>query len=357
MHTDSSHRFERGVDLAGQERAIERATQLLLDIAGGEPGPTNVVEARDQLQSSQQVTLPEAQIKRILGFSMPEDQVTDIFSRLELSPERSSEGWQVTVPSHRFDIAIEADLLEELARIYGYDNLPVEPPLAAMTFSLQPEGKVSVDRYKSLLVSRGYREAITYSFIDPKLQQQFFPEQSVIELANPISSDMSVMRTSLLPGLVNAAVYNLSRQQRRLKLFESGLNFIRSENSDAENLQQAVNQHQYLAGVFCGDRGNESWLSKSEAVQAKGQKPDSFDFYDLKADVEALLALSGNDSLVFQAIEASADNAFLHPGQSAEVLVNGQKAGIVGLLHPQLQSVLDISADIWVFELALNLDF
>lgn len=359
MHTDSSHRFERGVDLAGQQRAIERATQLLIKIAGGEPGPVNVAEADQALPASIKVNLQESQIARVLGFKMDIDQVTDIFTRLDLQPQRNASGWQITVPSHRFDIAIEADLLEELARIYGYDKLPVEPPLAAMSFSLKPESKIEVNRYKQLLVDRGYREAITYSFIDPKMQQIFFPEQSFVELSNPIASDMSVMRTSLLPGLVGAAIYNLSRQQRRLKLFESGLSFQKStsENTKA-SVQNPVVQEPMVAGVLCGERKPEAWLSKSESVNAKGQKPDNFDFYDVKADVEALLALSAKSELLaveFRAVEAGESSGYLHPGQSADIYLFGEKVGVVGLLHPQLQKALDISVDIWVFEFKLNL--
>ncbi|MBT8149016.1 MAG: phenylalanine--tRNA ligase subunit beta, partial [Gammaproteobacteria bacterium] len=357
MHTDSSHRFERGVDCLGQQRAIERATELLLAITGGEAGPVQLVEA-GPARGQQQVELRASQIKRVLGFEIPGEDVNDMLSRLDFTPRHIEGGWQITVPPHRFDIALEADLLEELARIYGYERLPVEPPLAPMTFSLKPESRTDVALYRQQLVARGYREAITYSFIDPKLHQQFFADAAAVELANPIASDMSLMRTSLLPGLVQAAQYNLSRQQKRLQLFETGLRFVLTARGNAGSDSAALEQEPMLAALLCGERQPESWMAKSEAVQAPGQKPDRFDFYDIKGDVESILALAARDTsnlVEFKAINASDALAYLHPGQSAQVLRGGQPVGVVGLLHPELQHSLDLDQDIWVFELQLNL--
>ena len=340
MHTDASHRFERGVDRRGQERAIERATELLLEIAGGQPGETVVAEVADTAAVNS-FELRSSQIERLLGFAIPAERVEDIFTRLELAPERSDEGWCVTVPAHRFDLAIEADLLEELARIYGYDQLPVEAPVADLVFQSMPETRLGVDAFRRLLVARGYREAITYSFVDLEQQALFSPDIAPVKLANPISSDMAVMRTSLLPGLVTAAEYNLNRQQDRVRLFESGLRFLpaKGEGSLVETLQQEV----MLAGLLCGNRQPESWASDNRQV---------VDFYDLKSDVEALLDLAGASGQVeYRATNCSA----LHPGQAAEIVLNGQIAGNFGLLHPGVAQKLGMGVDIWLFELHFGL--
>jgi phenylalanyl-tRNA synthetase beta chain len=350
MHTDASHRFERGVDRLSQERAIERATALLLDIVGGDAGPVVLAQSNSFSSKLPGVHLPESQIARVLGFNMPQAQVSDIFQRLGLSPVSDDNGWTISVPSHRFDIAIEADLLEELARIYGYDRLPVEPPLAPMEFSLKPESHIDTASFRSQLVALGYREAITYSFIDPEQHSTYFNDVTAVALVNPIASDMSVMRSSLIPGLVNAADYNLSRQQRRLRLFETGLGFIPGDNG--------VEQVPLLAGLICGDRLPESWLSKNEATQATGQKADQFDFFDIKADLEAVLAMRGGlaaQGIEFNASQAQQQAPWLHPGQSAAVLINGGLAGFVGQIHPQIAKTLGISTTIWLFELKLAL--
>ena len=347
LHTDASHRFERGVDRDLQVRAIERASELLLAIVGGEAGPVTVAEVAAQQQSAKTVNLRQTQIKRVLGFAIPSDRVIDILSRLDLQPETIEGGWQVTVPAHRFDIAIEADLLEELARIYGYEQLPVEPPMAQLTFSERAESNVSRRDFSRQLIARGYREAITYSFIDPETQALFDPQAATVELLNPIASDMGVMRSSILPGLVAAAVYNLNRQQTRLKLFETGLGF----QQQGEQLEQSP----LLAGLLVGQRLPESWLSAREATVQKSQNADLFDFYDIKSDVESLLGLSAEKTVQFLALDPASPMVALHPGQSAAVYLGQQLVGYVGLLHPQLQKKLNIDQEIWVFELQLNL--
>lgn len=361
LHTDSSHRFERGVDAKNQVRAIERATQLLLEIVGGEAGPVVHVTESSHTDEPKTLVLRQSQIKRVLGFDMPDEQVAEIFARLDFDPESVNDGWQVTVPSHRFDIALEADLLEELARIYGYENLPVEPPVGDMVFNLKPEARRDLDVIKRHMVSRGYLEAITYSFIDPALHEKFFAEQTAVELMNPISSDMAVMRTSLLPGLVGAVQHNLSRQQKRIKLFETGQSFIASDKK--------VSHVKTLAGVACGERVAESWLSKREAVKLAGKKADEIDFYDVKGDVESLLKVSGDTSLnqiVFQpltsvgdALEDNSSGVFsrlghLHPGQTTLVKSGEDVIGYCGLIHPKLAKQLKLGADVWVFELLLD---
>lgn len=349
MHTDASHRYERGVDSRLQERALERATALLVGVVGGQAGPITLVDkTKTKLPT---VLLRESQIKRILGFAIPAERVMDILTRLALSPETTDDGWVVTVPSHRFDIAIEADLLEELARIYGYEQLPVEPPVAKMGFSERSEASLSSSSFRRQLIAKGYRETITYSFIDPELHALFNPDTASVELINPLASDMATMRTSILPGMVSAAKYNLNRQQTRLKLFEMGLGFV----PDGVKLDQSP----LLAGLLCGQRSPETWLRGRESTGQKSQTADVFDFYDIKADVESLLALGGKTGVQsdvrFAVNDGSSPVTALHPGQSADVYLGRQRVGYVGLLHPQLLKKLDLDQEVWVFELQLNL--
>ncbi|SFB88428.1 phenylalanyl-tRNA synthetase beta subunit [Marinospirillum celere] len=338
LHTDSSHRFERGVDFQVQERAMERATELLLEITGGQPGP--VVEAVEPefLPKRPDVILRKQRLEQLLAIRLPDTEVTDILTRLGLKVEDQGEAWRVQVPSYRFDISLEVDLIEEVARVYGYDNLPVKAPTAALFLQSKPEAEVSLRQLRSTLVARGYQEAVTYSFIDPKASQAFDPENTPLPLANPISAELSVMRTSLLPGLTKALAYNQKRQHPRVRLFESGLRFIQA----AEGLRQEP----MLAGLISGSRFPESWTNQDEPV----------DFYDIKGDVEALLELGGNtSSWKFSAAQHPA----LHPGQSAQILRLGdqghwQPVGWVGALHPQLSKQMDLRGQAFVFEITLD---
>ena len=363
MHTDSSHRFERGVDWQGQVAAIERATSLLLELCGGKAGP--IVEERVTDGTQKTINFRRKNIKRVLGFELADAEVEKIFSSLDLSPKANEEGWLVTVPSHRFDLAIEADLLEEIARVYGYDRLAVEPPLAAMTFSLKPEEKRDPQTLRQTLVARGYSEAITYSFIDPASHTAFYGDLPAIKLANPISEDLSVMRVSLVPGLLKSAEQNIKRQQSRLKLFETGLSFAPGENREGK---QSFVQQPRIAGLVYGTRAPETWLSKPEAVQSRGKLADLFDFYDIKSDVNALL--TGIDSELASRIEFRSIidqdgqllpeceplcSKMLHPGQSAAIFLANQYLGFCGAIHPGLQKTLDEVTSAWVFELDMTL--
>jgi len=339
LHTDSSHRFERGVSPAMQVEAIERATRLLLDIAGGQPGP--VIEARlDPLMPGRNpVSLRESRIERVLGISMDTRQVADILTRLGMLTEKapSSEGqvWQVTPPAFRFDIEREEDLIEELGRIYGYDNLPQTCPQIRMQMQPQAESKISLRKIRQVLVERGYYEAITYSFVDPKLQKLLDPERQPQILANPISNDLSVMRTSLWPGLVQAALYNLNRQQNRLCLFECGLSFVQQDTD--------LRQKMMIAGVVTGSLSPEQWGLDERPV----------DFYDVKAHLEELLALSGDVA----AFEFRAEtHPALHPGQTAAIYHSrdGKLIGWLGTLHPAVEQTLGLNQRLFVFELALE---
>ncbi|MEP1470534.1 MAG: phenylalanine--tRNA ligase subunit beta [Halieaceae bacterium] len=333
LHTDSSHRFERGVDFNGQAEALERASQLLLDIVGGKAGPLVEVVSENDVPVRPDVTLRAAQIKRILGFELPAAEVERILGGLGLGVTVVEGGWSCTVPSWRFDIELEADLLEELARVYGYNNLPVSHIRADLVMPARTEALTSSRALRRHLSARGYREAITYSFVDPKLQQVFDPELDPVALANPISADMGVMRTSLLPGLVSAVLRNTNRQQPRVRLFETGLRFVPS----ADGLQQIST----LAMVVTGPRLAETWSSVDQPT----------DFYDIKGDLESVLALSRQaEAFGFEAGQRSA----LHPGQTACITYKGQQVGYVGSLHPTVVAELGLNAPLYVVEMDLE---
>ncbi|MBD3610437.1 MAG: phenylalanine--tRNA ligase subunit beta [Gammaproteobacteria bacterium] len=331
LHTDSSHRFERGVDYQLQRRAIERATELLLDIVGGAAGPITEVVAKDKLPSRDTITLRAERIERVLGTSFDANEVTDILQRLGMEVQANGDSWQVTPPSYRFDIAIEVDLIEELARIHGYDNLPSHPPTGSLAMAPRSEYQGDLKRLRQMLNVRDYQEVITYSFVDPGLQAVLEPELQAVKLSNPISSEMSDMRTSLLTGLVSTVQHNLNRQQNRVRIFESGLKFIQSSDD--------IVQTQVIGGAICGNRYDEQWSQTSEKL----------DFYDIKGDVEALLSLYG-----VEADYRPAAHPALHPGQSAEVAVNGESIGWLGALHPAIQQKLGLDQSVLVFELQLE---
>ncbi|MDO9179778.1 MAG: phenylalanine--tRNA ligase subunit beta [Agitococcus sp.] len=333
LHTDSSHRFERGVDFNLQRQAIERATQLIVSIAGGEAGAIVEAVLPESLPVRQPITLRVAKITQVLGFSLAAEQTVDILQRLGMTLETQADGWLVTAPSYRFDINIEADLIEELARVYGYDNLPTQKP--HFSFELAPQAEaVSEQKIKELLVGMGYQEAITFSFVDPKLQKILAPEQATLSLANPLSSELSTMRTTLWAGLLNAVAYNQNRQQNRVRLFEVGSRFIPQADG---SLQQEV----MLAGVATGDVLAEGWANKAEAI----------DFFDVKGNVESILALTGtSDTVRFK----TAQHPALHSGQTASLVnAEGQVLGYIGKLHPQVQQSLDVQGAVYVFELLL----
>lgn len=332
LHTDSSHRFERGVDFQLQVEAIERATCLLLDIVGGDAGPIVHFSSSDDLPVRGDVHLRAARIEKVLGFDMEAPEVDRILSGLGLGVTATADGWHCSVPSWRFDIAIEADLLEELARVYGYNRLPVTHIHADLVMQAKPEAGLSVRYLRRHLSARGYREAITYSFVDPLLQRVFSPDCEPVALSNPISAEMAVMRTSLLPGMVDAVLRNTNRQQPRVRLFETGLRFV----TDESGLQQTP----MLAMVCTGQRFAEAWSVPDEAL----------DFYDIKGDVESLLALARSpESFAF---EASTHPA-LHPGQTANITRKGKIVGVVGTLHPSVVSTLGLNEPLYCCEIEL----
>lgn len=333
LHTDASHRYERGVDWQLAREAMERATGLLLEITGGDAGPIIETVSEQHLPAIAPITLRTQRITQMLGMEMDSAEVERLLSALGLTISADGAGqWRVEVPSHRFDISLEVDLIEELARLYGYNRLPVRYPQARLAPQAKAEARSDLPELRRLLVARGYQEAITYSFIDPKQFELFSPGVEPLLLANPISNDMAAMRSSLWPGLVKALQHNLNRQQDRVRLFESGLRFV--------GQLEGLKQEPMLAGVVCGSRLPEGWAQGRDVV----------DFFDVKADVEAVLGFAGAlDSFTFVAGKHPA----LHPGQTARIEREGREVGYLGAIHPELSKTLGLDRPVFVFELVL----
>jgi phenylalanyl-tRNA synthetase beta chain len=337
IHTDSLHRFERGVDPDLQLKAIERATQLLLDVAGGQPGPVTEVRAKHGASTSS-IQLRHQRLVRLLGAEVPVTEVERILRDLGMQVVARGPGeWQVTPPSYRYDLALEVDLIEEVARIHGYSRLPLRPQPVDLPAVMESEARVPEYRVREALISRGYQEVITYSFVDPALQSQLDPGQAAINLDNPIAAHMAQMRTTLWSGLLPVWVYNLQRQQGRIRLFELGMRFVPDVQAP-----QGIRQEPMLAGLVSGSARPEQWALPARPV----------DFYDLKADVEDVLRLGG--SFAQYRVESGARPA-LHPGQSAQILRDGRVVGWMGRLHPGLAGVLGVKEALpLVFEISLE---
>lgn len=336
LHTEASHRYERGVDSRLQDRAMERATQLLLKICGGKAGP--IVDNTNQagLPASSVITLRREKLNKLIGHFISDQQVTDSLQRLGCELTACPNGWQVITPSWRFDTAIEEDLIEEVARVYGYHNIPSVPLQANLLMTRHREASLSLKRAKILLTDKGYQEGITYSFVDPKIQSLLHVGKESLILPHPISLEMSAMRLSLWSGLLSAAVYNQHRQQTRIRLFESGLRFVPDPQADL-----GIRQEMVLSAVLSGKRNEEHWdMARTDS-----------DFYDLKGDLESVLDLTGKlDLIAFRAESHSA----LHPGQSAAIYLNGERVGYIGVIHPELERKLDFNSRMVVFEVLWN---
>lgn len=336
LHTDSSHRFERGVDYKLQRHVIECATALLIDICGGDAGEICEVINETHLPQANQVQLRQEKLDSLLGHHIEAETVTDILTRLGLNPTYENGIWTVIPPSWRFDIEIEEDLIEEVARIYGYNSIPNNAPLAHLNMNFYSEKIVEMAKIQTALVARGYHEVVTYSFVDPKIQQLLHPDQSALMLPNPISSEMSAMRLSLLTGLLNTVVYNQNRQQNRIRLFETGLRFIPDETAEF-----GVRQELVMGGVITGTRSNEHWAVKSENV----------DFFDLKGDLENLFSISNAQNEV--KFVAKTFPAF-HPGQSAALVYQNKEFGCIGTIHPSIVKQLGINGKAIAFEMLIE---
>ncbi|QLN68075.1 phenylalanine--tRNA ligase subunit beta [Enterobacter roggenkampii] len=337
LHTDASHRYERGVDPALQYKAMERATRLLIDICGGEAGPVIDVTNEATLPKRATITLRRSKLDRLIGHHVADAQVTDILKRLGCDVTEGQDEWKAVAPSWRFDMEIEEDLVEEVARVYGYNNIPDEPVQAGLVMGTHREADLSLKRVKTMLNDKGYQEVITYSFVDPKLQQLIHPGQEALILPSPISSEMSAMRLSLWTGLLGTIVYNQNRQQNRVRIFESGLRFVPDNQANL-----GIRQDLMLAGAISGNRYEEHW------DLAKG----TVDFYDMKGDLEAILDLTGKLSEIEFRAEAI---PALHPGQSAALYLDGKRIGFIGGVHPELERKLDLNGRTIVFELEWNL--
>jgi phenylalanyl-tRNA synthetase beta chain len=330
--SESSHRFERGVDPALQTVAIERATELLLAIAGGKAGPIVARTAKNHPPKTKPILLRSARSERILGFALTPKIPPSILSRLGMRVSRAGRDLRVIPPSWRFDIRHEIDLIEELARIVGYDKIPSKRPRIEMMVPTATETQVGESRLRSAMVDREYQEVVTYSFVDPKLQNLLDPQTTPLTLANPISADMGVMRTTLWPGLIQAALYNQNRQQTRLRFFEIGRRFVPSGTG--------LSQEHCLSGTVTGSTYAEQWGTPKRDV----------DFHDVRADIEALFTLSGRrDELRFVPTQHPA----LHPGQSADVVVADKRVGVLGTLHPEIQTKLGLDRKVLLFEITL----
>lgn len=328
LTTDSAYRYERGVDPAMVRLAIERATQLLNEIVGGQTGPVLQVASTAQTQSP--ITFRPAHLPKFLGFSLDEERIESIFASLGIHVHhKDRQVWQVIAPTWRFDLSLEADLIEELARIYGYQHIPVSLASSPLTFVAQPETQLSLTRLQDLLVDRGYHEAINYSFTAPKWQQTLVPDLASIRLINPISSELSVMRTSLWPGLLNALRYNQQRQQLRCRFFETGVCFQIHE--------QKLAQREYLAAVASEQSLPEQW----------GVPNTPLDFFTIKSDLEALLSLTGRHDIQF----IPGTHPALHPGLSSHLQRDGNTIGYLGALHPKIIAELDLVGPIFCFEI------
>ncbi len=340
LHTDASHRYERGIDPTLQHDAMERATSLLLAIVGGQAGPVVEAKSDENIPQTKNVSLRREKLDRRIGYHIEDAKVFEILTRLGFEVSEQDAGnakvWQLTVPAYRFDIKVEVDLIEEIARIFGYNNIPNIAPKAMLKMVDKKEVNIALAKLKQTLVNREYQEAITYSFVDPKVQSLIHPEQDVMTLPHPISSEMSVMRLSLWTGLLQSVVYNQNRQQSRVRLFETGLRFVPDES--AEN---GVRQQNMIAGVIGGNRNDEHW----------GMEKAATDFYDIKGDVEALLSLTA-DATSYEFLKEKI--AALHPGQTAKITRNGVLVGYVGALHPELERKLGLNGRTLIFELLLS---
>lgn len=331
LSSDSSQRFERGVDPTLQIQAIERATELLQSIVGGEAGPVMVVNQKNHLPAIKTIVFLPTKVKQLTGLVLPENDMLSILKRLGMDVHVQKDHWDIRVPSHRFDLTLDVDLVEEIARLYGYDNIKAEPLIASIQAGKTNESEALLARISTFLSSKGYHEAINYSFVDPALQEELYPEAEVMQLLNPISSELSVMRVGLWPGLLAAMIYNSHRQQEEIKLFEVGVVF------DVQG--ETTKERACVAGLLTGEQGGLNWC---ETIQP-------FDFYDVKGDLQSLFAFLNIPQIQF----APDTHPALHPGKTARIMRGEKDVGWLGVLHPRLADALEMKGEVLLFELSL----
>lgn len=332
LHTDAAHRFERGVDPGLPRTAIEVATRLIVEIAGGAPGPVVEAVLPEHLPRRQPVHLRRARLARVLGVGIADAEVERILRALGLDVAADADGWQVTPPSRRFDLAIEEDLIEEVARIHGYDAIPATLPGGATRIASPGETRIDDGSVRRQLAARDCLETINYAFVDAGLLAAWRADDGAVPLANPLSAELGAMRTQLLPGLVATLARNAARQQPRVRLFELGKVF-------AADGASAPRETLRVAMVASGGASAEQWGTPARAI----------DFHDIKGDLDSLAALSG------AILEYRPSHApWGHPGRSAEVFRDGAQLGWIGQLHPRLQRALGLDIDVVAFELDLE---
>jgi phenylalanyl-tRNA synthetase beta chain len=334
LSSDAAHRFERGVDPDLPRSAIERATELLVAIAGGKAGPVVEASREENLPTRKPVVLRRDRLRRVLDIEIADAEVERILTALGMKIERTADGWRVAPPSWRFDIAIEEDLIEEVIRVHGYERVPSRAPRGSLVVPAMPEAKLGASAFRAQLAARDYVEAVCFAFLDARTLKQWKLDEGAVPLANPLSAELGVMRTSLLPGLVSALIANRRRQQERVRLFEIGNVFAAGKDAPVETAR--------IAGVAVGTAFAEQW----------GETPRRpLDFFDLKGDVESMLALT-RSAHEFRWEPGGPE--WLHPGQSATVFRGERRVGSAGALHPDLVRTLDIGADVFAFELDLD---
>lgn len=333
LNSESSYRFERGVDPELQIRAIERATQFILDIAGGQAGPIIDISKENDLPQQKQISLRKTRINKVLGLTINDQEIEEILQSLGFTLKKNADGWNVTVPARRFDITVEIDLIEEVIRIYGYNKVPERLSVSGMQINPHLEIKLHLSKMRHALCDMGYQEIVAYSFIDKKIQQLFNPEMIPKELLNPITAEMSVMRTSLWPGLINTLLYNQNRQQNRARIFETGLRFVVKNDS--------LEQENVLSGLLSGNVFPEQWgLTEREA-----------DFFDAKGDLENIFKLTFDlASFEFKL----GNHPALHPKQTADIYRNSEYVGTIGVLHPAITQELGIINKVVMFEVLVE---
>jgi phenylalanyl-tRNA synthetase beta chain len=334
LHSDSSHRFERGVDVELPLKALHYASALIQELAQGEAGPITHADSTEHLPTHPEIRVSSVHVNQLLGTDLALHDMEKMLHSLGMKVSVEGHDLCVRPPSYRFDMTIAEDVIEEIARLHGYDNIPLHVLPTIVQVNVLSESQLSEEGIKQLLVDRAYHEAICYSFISDKEQQRFDPEIAALALTNPISSDMSVMRTSLWPGLLKAALHNVNRQQNRVRLFEMGRRYLPSTKNKTPHLAQDM----MIAGLALGALTKEQW----------GEQTRSVDFYDVKADVEALLSCNQLSGTFYPEARAG-----LHPGQSAAIEVGGKNVGFVGALHPGIAQAVGLDQPVFLFELQL----